>query len=470
MQPRALLRISFAASLIAGAGAFGCAVAHDEESAGAADQVVAAGDVSALLKSTLLLEGGCTAAKVGPKHLLVSARCVDGNTAFAAGKVLKITSAASGTALAAEPTAPAADKPTDAGAGAVKNDAGKDAGAKDAGGASSTSRGTTIAEIKIHPSYASKCKDAVCGFNALESGDAPDVAVILLESELASVPSIPVDLDPVAVADSLLVVASGCKTLDVKAAAAPRTVKTIAVPAKSVGHAGSAYEKSPQLVSRLDSSYVVTAGVGWRSNDTQLCKADLGAPLFRGGSASVAGIIANYTTYAAGNQPVTIHHTRLDGTSRFKIGAWLEGLGVETMHSCSETAGGCVKHTYDGGAPMGPTGDTAGDGTTAPGDGGKGDAIAPDAGASNDGGEGSTTPAAPSGPHADQLPTEDPSATGSDLGASEDYADAAAPKKKKNAPAGGCSAAPGAGAPAGEMFVGFGLAMGAMLMRRRKKK
>jgi hypothetical protein len=468
MQPRALLRISFAASLIAGAGAFGCAVAQDEESAGAADQVVAAGDVSALLKSTLILDGGCTAAKVGPKHLLVSARCVTGNTAFASGKVLKLTSAATGTALAAEPLATAA--PADAGAGASKNDAGKDSGAKDAGRTSSTSRDTTIAEIKIHPSYAAKCKDAVCGFNTLESGDAPDVAIILLENELATVPSIPVDLDPVGVADSLLVVASGCKTLDAKAAAAPRTIKTLAVPAKTVSHAGSAYEKSPQLVSRLDSSYVVTAGVGWRSTDTQLCKADLGAPLFRGGSASVAGIVANYTTYAAGNQPVTIHHTRVDGTSRFKIGAWLEGLGVETMHSCSETAGGCVKRTYDGGAPMGPTGDTAGDGTTAPGDGGKGDAIAPDASASDDGGESTTTPAAPSGPHSDQLPTEDPSATGGDLGASEDYADAAAPRKKKKAAASGCSAAPGTGAPAGEMFVGFGLAIGAMVVRRRKKE
>jgi hypothetical protein len=168
MQPRALLRISLAASLVAGAGAFGCAVAQSEDAAGSADQVVAAGDVSALLKSTLILEGGCTAAKVGPKHLLVSARCVTGNTAFAAGKILKLTSAASGQALAAEPAA----APTDA--GAAPKDAGKDSGPKDAGHAPSTSRDTTIAEIKIHPSYAAKCKDDLCGFNTLDSSDAPD--------------------------------------------------------------------------------------------------------------------------------------------------------------------------------------------------------------------------------------------------------------------------------------------------------
>ena len=66
------------------------------------DKVVSAGDTSALLKSTLVLEGGCTAAKVGPKHLLVSAGCVTGNAAFAAGKVLKFTSVASGKAIVDE--------------------------------------------------------------------------------------------------------------------------------------------------------------------------------------------------------------------------------------------------------------------------------------------------------------------------------------------------------------------------------
>jgi MYXO-CTERM domain-containing protein len=471
MQPRALIRISLTAGLLAAVGAAGCSLAQDEETSSSPDQIVGSGDVSALLKSTLVLAGGCTAAKVGPKHLLVSAGCVSGKEAFAVGKVLAFTSAATGKAIVAPPAPAPAPEPAPEGDEPEADAAPPtDAGAKDAGRASSTSRDVTIAEVKIHPSYEAKCKENVCGMNTLIASDAPDIAVIILENDLDTVPSIPVDLDAVGQSDPLLVVTSGCTTLDGKAAEGPKTVKSIAVPAKSVNHAGSAYEKSPQLVTRLASSYVVTAGAGWRNSDTRLCKGDIGSPIFRAGSASVAGITANYTTYAEGKLPVTIHHTRVDAASRFKIGTWLSELGVETMHSCSETAGGCVKRDYDGGAPKGPATDVPGEGSTQPGDAGHGDGglIAPDA--SDDGGDTtSEPPEAPSGPHSDQLPSEDPGAGSSAGEGEEDYSDAAAPKKKKKASSGGCSAAPGGPAPAGEMFLALGLVMGAAIIRRRRK-
>ena len=461
MQPRALLRYSLLASLIAGAGAFGCAAAQEEDTESSPDKVVATGDTSTLLKSTLVLEGGCTAAKVGPKHLLVSAGCVTGNAAFAAGKVLKFTSVASGKATITNDEAPAAD----AGEGP------SDAGAADAARApstSTTSRDVTIAEVKIHPSYVAKCKTDSCSFNKLEASDAPDIAIILLTNDLESVPSVPVDLDPVGQADSLLLVTSGCSTLDGQPAAGPKTVKTIAVPAKSVNHAGSPYATQPALVTRLAASYVVTAGAGWRSSDPKLCNGDVSSPIFRGGSAAVAGVTANYTTFVGGKQPVTIHHTRVDAMSRFKIGDWLSGLGVSTIHSCSEASGGCVKRTYEGGAPSGPTGD----GTTQPGDAGKSDAIAPDSDAStteSDGGSTTADPPVSGDPHTDQLPTEDPG-EGADYGSEEDYSDAAAPTKKKKAAAGGCSTAPGAPAPTGEMFLALGAVLGAAIIRRRRAK
>jgi len=462
MQRRALLSVSLVASLIAGLGAFGCAVAEEEETAAVPDKVVSAGDTSALLKSTLVLEGGCTAAKVGPKHLLVSAGCVTGNVAFAAGKVLKFTSVASGKAIVENDPAPAADA----------GDAPSDAGAADAARAPSTSsREVTIAEVKIHPSYVAKCKTDVCGFGKLEASDAPDVAIVLLTNDLDTVPSVPVDLDPVGQADPLLVVASGCATLDGQPAGAPKTLKTIAVPTKSVNHAGSPYATSPALVTRLASSYVVTAGAGWRSTETRLCNADVSSPIFRAGSASVAGVTANYTTYLDGKQPVTIHHTRVDAMSRFKIGDWLSGLGVATIHSCSEASGGCVKRTYDGGAPTGPSTDVPGDGTTGPGDAGNADAIAPqgDAGTTTaDGGTTTTEPPVSGDPHTDQLPTED-TGEGADYTGEEDYSDAAAPTKKKKAAAGGCSTAPGAPAPTGEMFLALGAVLGAAVIRRRRK-
>ncbi|MEA2747465.1 MAG: hypothetical protein QOI41_1608 [Myxococcales bacterium] len=470
MQPRALIRISLAVGALAAAGAAGCSAAQVDDASSSPDAIVATGDTSALLKSTLVLEGGCTAAKVGPRHLLVSAGCLAGKEAFAAGKVLKFTSAATGKAIVA-PDAPsdagAADAPADptadddAGAGST------DAGAKTAKDAGSTSRDVTIAAIKIHPNFVTKCTDDTCGPNRLAASDAPDIAVIVLSADLDTVPSIPVDLDPVGVADPLLVVTSGCSTLESKPTAAPKALKSIAVPPNSVTHIGSAYEKSPSLVSRLAASYVVTAGAGWRTTDLHLCKADLGSPVFRAGAAAVAGVTANYSTYAYAKLPVTIHHTRVDAMSRFKIGDWLSGLGVETMHSCSESAAGCVKHSYDGGAPSGTTGDTAGDGTTSPTDSGA-DVIAPDTDASADDDAGSTDdPSATMDPHSDQLPSEDPTA-GEDDPSLSDYSDAAAPKKKKKAAA-GCSAAPGGPAPAGEMFLVFGVALGAAVIRRRRK-
>lgn len=461
MDPRALIRISLAASLLAVVGAAGCAVAQDEETESSPDQVVSAGDTSTLLKSTLQLKGGCTATKIGPKQLLVAARCVSGNEAFAAGKTLEFLSVASGKNLAPEtPTAP-----SDAG---TPSDAGSDSGSTDAGTASRTTgsdRDVTIAEVMIHPSFVAKCKEDICGFNKLSSSDAPDLAVILLENELLTVPSIPVDLDPVGQADPLLVVTRGCSKLDVESTSAPKAVKTIAVPTKSVNHEGSAYETSPQLVSRLAASYVLTAGSGWRSSAPRLCASDVSAPLFRGGAAALAGVTSNYTTFADGKLAVTVHHTRVDERSRFKTGAWLAGLGALTIHSCSETSGGCVTRAYDGGTPS----STTSGGTTQPGDtdGGLEDATAPDGAGNTDGGA-TDVPEEPTGPREETLPSEDPSDTYS--GEDEDYSDAAAPKKKKKKAAAGCSAAPGSPAPTGELFLGFGLVLGAAILRRRRAR
>jgi MYXO-CTERM domain-containing protein len=69
------------------------------------------------------------------------------------------------------------------------------------------------------------------------------------------------------------------------------------------------------------------------------------------------------------------------------------------------------------------------------------------------------------------LPSDpgDGTSVGDGDGAGDDYADAAAKPKKKSAAKSGCSAAPAGPAPTGEMFLGFALAMGAAIARRRKK-
>lgn len=467
MEKRTLIKISLAAGLLAGVGAFGCSAAEEDDAGTSPDQVVA-GSAGAVLKSTLFLKAGCTAAKVGPKHILVSARCVQGNAAIAPGKALEFTSAAAGANTIAAPAATDAGTPsdagrTDSGSDAGRTDAGRtDAGRTDAGSASNddtnaSARVAKIAEVIIHPSFTAKCVDDACGFNKLEASDAPDIAVITLEEELTTVPTIPVDLDAVGQADPVLVVSSGCANIDSKITAAPVAAKTLAVPSKVVNHDGSPYKASPQLTTRLASSYVVTPAVGWKATEPKLCKSDLGAPLFRANANAVAGVTSNFTTYTMSTKlvPVTTHHTRVDSASRFKIGTWLTEMGVETIHSCSETAGGCVKRSYDGGVP----------GATEPGetDGGEGDAIAPDGG-EEDGGA-VTEPEEPTGPRGEQLPEEEPDYAGEE---EADFGDAAVTKKKKKAAEGGCSAAPGQSSPAGSLAIGFGLVLAGIVARRRK--
>ncbi|HSO33182.1 MAG TPA: MYXO-CTERM sorting domain-containing protein [Labilithrix sp.] len=458
MEPRALIRITLASGIIAAIGAAGCSLVKAEDTDSSPDKVTAGGDVSEVLKSTLQLQGGCTAAKVGPRQLLVAARCVSGNEAYAAGNTISFTSSASGTPAVAAADAGASDA-------ATPDAAGKDAGTKDAGkpASNANARSATIAEVKVHPSYAAKCTGTLCDFGKLAASDSPDIAVIILDADLDAIPTIPVDLDPVGEGDALLEVTSSCSTFDAKPVAAQKTARTQAVPAKSVNHVGSPYLASPNLVSRLASSYVVTSAAGWKTGQPRLCKADIGAPLFRAGSASVAGVTSNYTAYALKGAAVTAHHTRVDAASRFKIGEWLTTLGAETIHSCSETAEGCPKHTSDAGTPPGPETD----GTTEPGDGGTSDATAPDAAADAAAEEPTPLPSDDT-PHSDQLPSEDSTDTSSSSNSGEDFGDAGV-KKKKAADSGGCSAAPGgASSSSGGFAIGLVLALGAVIARRRR--
>lgn len=464
MESRALIRITLASGILAAVGAAGCSLVKAEDTGSSPDKVTAGGDVSGVLKSTLQLQGGCTAAKVGPRQLLVAARCVSGNEAYAAGATISFTSSASGKPAVALADAGASDAATTPDAEPA-SDAGTDASAKDSGKPANTSaRSATIAEVKVHPSFAAKCTGSVCDFGKIAASDSPDIALIILDADLDAIPTIPVDLDPVGVGDPLLEVTSGCASFDLEPSAAQKTARTLSVPAKSVNHVGSPYLAAPQLVSRLASSYVVTQASGWKSGAPRVCKADIGAPLFRAGTAAVAGVTSNYTAYAAKGAAVTAHHTRVDAASRFKIGAWLTTLGAETIHSCSESAEGCPDNASDAGTPPGPSTD----GTTEPGDGGANADAATAADAAPDAGAEPAPLPADDTPHSDTLPSEDSTDTSSP-GSSTENTDAGA-RKKKSSDTGGCSAAPGgtSSSSSNGLFIGLALAMGAVVARRKK--
>jgi hypothetical protein len=488
----------------------GCFLNEKEEVAGTADEVNSGAEVSLLLKSTLILDAGCVATKIGPRHLLLSARCVaQHKEAFAKGKALPFKTAnnakeGTGTNAVLEESSGGSGRrdsgatdsgsstssSTDSGAsdaGAPKTDGGStstDAGTRtDAGSGGSTttsgpkegsSRTATIYETIIHPSYESKCMGAgdPCAFGTIAAGDAADVALVVLDLDLEGVEVVPVDLDAVGQADPITVIASGCDIVGAEEGTGLFTKKTGAVPAKSVNHAGSPYLTEPAKSSSLGQAYVITAGPAWKKTEAKVCKSDFGAPVFRSGVAAVAGVTSNFTTFGPDSfSPVTVHHTRLDAAGRFKIGNWLESQGAQTLHSCSEMAGGCVKREYEGGVPSAPSGaqgsTTGGGSTTEPGDASSGDAIAP----SPDGGEGEGADPPPSGPVtgqqeqlADQGPPEETYSGGED----EEYPDAAAARKKKKAEESGCSAAPGP-MPAGEMGLVFGVGLAVMAIARRRR-
>jgi hypothetical protein len=498
--------LSIVGAVGAAAGVTGCFLNEKEEVAGTADEVNSGAEVSLLLKSTLVLEAGCVATKIGPRHLLLSARCVSQHKeAFAKGKTLAFKTAnnakeGTGTnAVLEESGSGRRDSgATDSGststgssdsgssdAGAPKADGGStDAGRTDAGSTTTTtgpkegsSRIATVYETVLHPSYESKCSgaDDPCGFGKLAAGDAADVALVILDLDLEGVEAVPVDLDSVGQADPILVIASGCDIVGAEQGTGIFTKKTGAVPAKSVVHVGSPYKAEPAKAGSLGQTYVVTAGPAWKKNEAKMCTSDFGAPVFRAGVAAVAGVTANFTTFGPDTfSPVTVEHTRVDEGGRFKIGNWLESQGAQTIHSCSEMSGGCVKHEYEGGAPVPPSaGPTTGGGTTEPGDAGNADAIAPsgDGGAADDD-AGQTTDPPSSGlgssqeeQLADQGPPEESYSDGED---DEDYADAAAPKKKKKTEESGCSAAPGP-MPAGETGLAFGVGLAVMAIGRRRR-
>src|SRR5262245_25006217 len=124
-------RIACVVALLASAGAAGCFLSKDEAVESTPNEVNAAGDVSQILKSTLVLEGSCVAVKVGPKHLLLAAKCAVGHPAFGPGKTVKFKTATNGGVPGGAADEDDADSP-DAGAkDAGSKDAGKDSGSKD---------------------------------------------------------------------------------------------------------------------------------------------------------------------------------------------------------------------------------------------------------------------------------------------------------------------------------------------------
>jgi hypothetical protein len=420
-----------AASLLACAG-------DDATSADDVDLIGGAADES--FPATLVIKENCTAAKVGPNHILFAAHCVEGEPgmlvpggrieigstllepapSFDAGVTTRDASASrEGGTFAAD--AGAGGRGVDASTGAPRDggtgswpdggmnlgwdggtstsDGGASASGSDGGASPSAAppirwRTVTVDRIEIEPQRLATCRGSSSCVSILDprGADSPDVVVVITKEPLDFVPATAkVDLDPVVPGDDVFVVGAGCedyvwqRDFDYSRRRV-KSAKTRALSPYDAFHPGSHMNQIGDRVSvatAYASSYFATPGPDWEAGSPGLCPGDSGGPVYRADAKNViVGVNATYTfkNFRANRPlPTTNGHTRLDGTSRWTVGKWLESLGVETVRSC--TTRSCTP--YDAGVPT----EFAGDAGSAASTYDAGAKRAPsDAGSSGDGG------------------------------------------------------------------------------------
>jgi hypothetical protein len=249
---------------------------------------------------TVHLEGGCTAAKVSPTLLLTAAHCV-----LDPATVRPIYGAERGVAIASDPAAGYA--PYD------------------------------VAAVHVHPSWEAACDLTYCGASAVTARlDAPDVALIELARPLEGVATAHVDAAPLRAGERVVVLGYGCTEgvhlRDGRALASLAWADALIVPSERAIHDGSPVTVADAPV--FAANYAQTAGPALAKDQAGLCPGDSGGPLFKhiDGALAVVGVNANYTLRPDADDavglPVTNWHTRLDGTSKHDVAAWLAEHGA----------------------------------------------------------------------------------------------------------------------------------------------
>jgi hypothetical protein len=317
---------------------------------GTSDEEVTAGqDVTALplgLSAVVSIEGGCTAVKVGPKHLLLAARCVTNKAAFLPNKPIKFRKGVVSTereVVADERIDAAADAaPPETKDGAADAEPSADASTPEDASAPPVGEliEDAIAEVKIHPSYLGKCGLGACELGRPGGADVADVALIVLKSD-NDIPIVPVETAPVGAGSKVLVLSNGCNP---GAARRLRARETKLAAADALAHEGTHYEGP--LAQAVVGSYVVTKGPGSAERDAMgICgDRDVGAPLFLANAAAVVGVNSNISAGSpeagpAAALPQANLHARVDAVARHEIGAWLAQGGAQTTKACNADAG-----------------------------------------------------------------------------------------------------------------------------------
>jgi hypothetical protein len=323
---RGLLGISLACAL-AGCAATG----DDDDGARQASSLedrerLSGGQIAGVhqFDSALLILGSCSAAKVGPNHLLTAADCVLDQKrmllpAFHAGKRIDVTNAKLvGPELSKSSIVP-----------------------------------LTVVKTVVPSSYtndcAGGCKDAI-GTDA-----APNLALVVVAEATPGIPSARIDLAPARPGDAVVVTGYGCDNGSAKSYDFRQRVfkiqRAAVQPGSALANPLSGIKPHDPRYERLLASFVLTPGLGAGPTNASLCPGDGGGPLYRDDGTESVVVGVNAYADAAIN-----YHTRTDDLSRFKIASWLKSFGAQVALVGSPAGGSAGGATGDGCAGLSYTG------------------------------------------------------------------------------------------------------------------
>lgn len=299
--------------LVLALATFVVSACSDATSDGAAESMLIGGESApeGTFPSTLEIIGGCTGTKVGEHHILTAGHCVRTPTGqlrpeLAEGRTILVR---------------------------LRN------GELDASS-------LTIRRTVLHPRIPHLCQAQPCGNTAaFDRRDAPDIAIVEVESGLEGIPIAAVDVEPARPGDEVTILGYGCQS-DIFADDRDgrlRFRQTRLVSSTATLHPGGLAPSESGALAMLDGNYVFTPGPvappgAPAETHAGLCPGDSGGALYRKGKNVVVGVNASYTFRPNGVVPVSNWHARVDGESRWGSAAWLESRGVMLTGSCAAAA------------------------------------------------------------------------------------------------------------------------------------